>query len=71
MMIITFSVPDMHCSNCSMKLESIEDELDGIREINASYHKQQMTVEFDDTRVSLDQILAAVKKKGYTAVAVE
>jgi len=67
----TFSVPDMHCSNCSMKLESIEDELDGIREINASYHKQQMTVEFDDTRVSLDQILAAVKKKGYTAVAVE
>ena len=71
MMIKTFSVPDMHCSNCSMKLESIEDELDGIREINASYHKQQMTVEFDDTRVSLDQILAAVKKKGYTAVAVE
>lgn len=64
----TFSVPDMHCSNCSMKLESIEDELDGIREINASYHKQIMTVEFDEARVSLDQILAAVKKKGYTAI---
>ena len=64
----TFSVPDMHCSNCSMKLESIEDELDGIRAINASYHKQQMTVEFDETRVSLEQILTAVKKKGYTAV---
>ena len=64
----TFSVPDMHCSNCSMKLESIEDELDGIREINASYHKQQMIVEFDETRVDLEQILAAVRKKGYTAV---
>jgi copper chaperone CopZ len=64
----TFSVPDMHCSNCSMKLESLEDELDGIRQINASYHKQQMTVEFDEARVSLEQILAAVKKKGYTAV---
>ena len=64
----TFSVPDMHCSNCSMKLESIEDELDGIREINASYHKQQMTVEFDETRVDLEQILAAVRKKGYTAI---
>ncbi|HUG33479.1 MAG TPA: heavy-metal-associated domain-containing protein [Anaerolineales bacterium] len=64
----TISVPDMHCSNCSMKLESIEDELDGIQEINASYHKQQMTVEFDETRVTLEQILAAVRKKGYTAV---
>ncbi len=64
----TYSIPDMHCSNCSMKLESIEDELAGIREINASYHKQQMTVEFDESRVNEAQILAAVKKKGYTAV---
>lgn len=64
----TFSVPDMHCSNCSMRLESIEDELDGIREINASYHKQQMVVEFDETKVSEDQIVAAVKKKGYQAI---
>jgi copper chaperone CopZ len=64
----TFSVPDMHCSNCSMKLESIEDILDGIKEINASYHKQQMTVEFDEARVSEEQIIAAVKKKGYTVV---
>ena len=64
----TFSVPDMHCSNCSMKLESLEDELPGIREINASYHKQQMIVEFDDSKVSAEQIIAAAKKKGYTAV---
>jgi copper chaperone CopZ len=64
----TFNVPDMHCTNCSMKLESIEDELAGIKEINASYYKQQMTVEFDETIVSEDQIIAAAKKKGYEAV---
>jgi copper chaperone CopZ len=51
-----------------MKLESIEDILDGIKEINASYHKQQMTVEFDEAKVSEEQIIAAVKKKGYTVV---
>ena len=66
----TFNVSDMHCTNCSMKLESIEDELAGIKEINASYHKQQMTVEFDETIVSEDQIIAAAKKKGYQAVLV-
>ena len=64
----TFSVLNMHCSNCSMRLESIEDELDGIKEINASYHKQEMTVEFDETVVSEDQIIGAAKKKGYQAV---
>lgn len=67
----TFSVPDMHCSNCSMKLESLEDVLDGIKAINASYHKQQMVVEFDETRISEKQIIAAAKKKGYTAVSAE
>lgn len=64
----TFNVPDMHCSSCSMKLESIEDDLPGIKEINASYHKQQMVVEFDETQVSDEQIIAAAKKKGYQAV---
>lgn len=63
-----FSVPDMHCSNCSMKLESIEDDLPGVKEINASYHKQQMIVEFDETKVSDEQIIAAAKKKGYQAL---
>jgi copper chaperone CopZ len=64
----TFNVPDMHCVNCSMKLESIEDELAGIKEINASYHKQQMIVEFDETRVNEDQIIAAAREKGYQAM---
>ena len=53
-----------------MKLESLEDILDGVKEINASYHKQQMTVEFDETVLSEDQIIAAAKKKGYTALVV-
>lgn len=66
----TYSIPDMHCSNCSMKLEGIEDELPGIKEINASYHKQQMTVEFDESQVNEEQIIAAVTKKGYTAKAI-
>lgn len=63
-----YSIPDMHCANCSMRLESIEDDLPGIREINASYHKQQMAVEFDETQVNEEQILSAVKKKGYQAL---
>ena len=67
----TFRVPNMHCSNCSMKLESIEDDLPGIKEINASYHKQQMMVAFDETQVSVEQILAAVRKKGYRVVSNE
>ena len=65
----TFKIPDMTCSNCAMKLEGLEDVLDGVREINASYHKLQMTVEYDESKLTEEQIITAVKKKGYTAVA--
>ena len=63
-----FRVTDMHCTNCAMRIEEIEDELPGVRQISASYQKMQMTVEYDDSRVNEDQILEAVKKKGYTAL---
>lgn len=64
----TFKVPDMSCSNCAMKLESLEDTLDGVKEINASYHKLEMVIVFDETKLTDEQIIAAVKKKGYQAV---
>jgi len=64
----TFQVPDMSCTNCAMKLESLEDTLDGVKEINASYHKLQMIIEYDETKLTDEQIIAAVKKKGYHAV---
>jgi copper chaperone CopZ len=63
----TFRVSDMHCPNCAMTLEGIEDDLPGIRQISASYQKMQMTVEYDEVKVSEAQILATVKSKGYTA----
>jgi copper chaperone CopZ len=64
----TFKVSDMSCTNCAMKLESLEDTLDGIKEINASYHKLEMVVVYDETKLTDEQIIAAVKKKGYQAV---
>jgi copper chaperone CopZ len=64
----TFRVPDMSCSNCAMKLESLEDTLEGVKEINASYHRLQMTVEYDETWLTEEEIIAAVKKKGYQAL---
>ncbi|HET9914751.1 MAG TPA: cation transporter [Anaerolineales bacterium] len=64
----TFKVPDMSCTNCAMKLESLEDTLDGVKEINASYHKLQMTIEYDEVMLTEEQIIAAVRKKGYQAI---
>ncbi len=62
-----FKVSDMHCPSCVMRVESIEDDLAGIKRVKASYLKGQMEVEFDEGQVSEAQIIAAVKQKGYEA----
>ena len=63
-----FRVTDMHCSACVMRLEGIEDELAGVRRITASYRKQQMEVDYDETRVTEEQIIAAARAHGYQAI---
>ncbi len=55
----------MECPNCAMHLEMLEDELPGVKCISASYKKQLMEVEFDDTQVSVEQIIAAANAIGY------
>ena len=49
-----FRVTDMHCSNCVMRIEGLEDDLLGVQRVRASYKKQQVEVEYDDNQVSVD-----------------
>ena len=39
----TYTITNMECPNCAMILESIEDKLPGIKEINASYVRGDST----------------------------
>ena len=64
----TFQVSGMHCTNCAMNLERLEDELPGIRQVSANYKKEQMTVEYDETVVGLSAIAEAVSQKGYQLI---
>lgn len=61
----TYTITNMECPNCAMILESLEDKLPGIKQIEASYKKGEMWVEFDEKLVSEGEILAAIHQKGY------
>jgi copper chaperone CopZ len=67
MKTVTFNVKDMHCVNCAMKLQDLEDDLAGVKTVDASYRTQKMVVQFDETLVNEEQIIQAVKLLGYTA----
>jgi copper chaperone CopZ len=59
------TIPNMMCPACVMHLEELEDELPGILFIKASYHKKRLEVEFDESRVSEQEIRQAVTDIGY------
>jgi copper chaperone CopZ len=63
---ITFRITDMHCPNCAMHLDALEDELPGVKSASASYTKGTMLVEFDESKITEAQIRDAIREKGYT-----
>jgi copper chaperone CopZ len=67
----TFYISDMHCVNCAMRLQELEDDLPGVAAVDASYQKQRMKITFDETLVNEDQIIEAVRRLGYTAKAAD
>ena len=62
---ITLTIGDMECPNCAMILEGIEDKLKGVVSAEASYHKGQMVVEFNEAQVTQEQIADKVRQMGY------
>jgi copper chaperone CopZ len=64
---ITLTITDMHCVNCAMTLQSLEDDLPGVKQVDASYRSGKMVVEYNDSKLSIDQIINAIRELGYTA----
>lgn len=55
----------MTCSNCVMHLEALEDELPGILYVRGSYQKQKIDLEYDENKVTENQIRQAIEEMGY------
>jgi len=60
-----FNILDLECPSCVMRLEMIEDNLDGVLSVAASFHKQQMEVEYDESRISEEKIVGEIERLGY------
>ncbi len=62
----TFRVAGMHCPNCAMQIEGLEDEMEGVVSIRVNYPKALMEVEFDEGKTDLTRIIKKVERKGYS-----
>ncbi len=53
----------MHFPNYTMRVESIENDQPGIKQVTASYHKRQIMVEYEEAQVEEVEIVAVVKNR--------
>ena len=60
-----FTVPNMSCGHCKMRIEKTVNALDGVASANAVVETKTVTVEWDDSVVSWDDIRGALEKVGY------
>lgn len=62
-----FQISGMHCVGCAMTIDGALEDLTGVRSATTNYARQTVEVEYDEKKVSVEQLLQAVKAAGYTA----
>ena len=62
-----FNVTGMTCSACSAHVEKNVKKLNGVKSVNVNLLQNNMHVDFDETAVSVDDIINAVVSGGYGA----
>ena len=62
----TIKVNGMSCGGCKLNLETAVMKLPGIISAAASLKSSELSVEFDENKITLAAVRAAVVKTGFT-----
>jgi copper chaperone CopZ len=69
---VALHVEGMTCGGCAISTRVVLKRLDGVRTAEVSYEDRRALVTYDRSRVTPQQMIAALKEKlGYTARVVE
>lgn len=58
-------IQGMTCDNCEASIQTGVKELPGVDSISANYEDSTAYVRFDSTKTNLNEITAAIAKRGY------
>ncbi|HJQ94506.1 MAG TPA: heavy-metal-associated domain-containing protein [Acidimicrobiia bacterium] len=61
----TLNVPTISCDHCKDTIEGAVGKLEGIETVQVDVEQRIVAVAFDDTAISLPQIVSALDEAGY------
>jgi len=66
MALKTLSIPDISCGHCKASLEGAMNKLRGISNALADVPGKTLSLEYDESQVSLKDIIRVIEETGYT-----
>ena len=65
---IELTIEGMHCGSCATGIQMLVSQMEGVASIFVDYENKKGTVEFDEEKVSQEQIIKEIEKLGYKVI---
>ena len=62
---VTLAVQNMTCSVCPITVKKALEHVSGVQKVKVDYASRTATVEFDDSAVTVDQLIEATNSAGF------
>lgn len=66
-----FSTAPFTCPTCVKKIETNVSKMDGVEDVQVMFNANKVKVDFDETKVSTDEISNLIGKLGYPVESVK
>ncbi|QLY79446.1 heavy metal translocating P-type ATPase [Clostridium intestinale] len=68
MAIKSLKIEGMTCAACAKAVERASKKLQGVTEANVNFATEKLSINFDETKLSIPDIQSAIEKAGYKAI---
>lgn len=66
--IKTYSIKGIHCASCASIIESTFKKIEGVHMAEVNYGTEAVKVDFDESKISAQQLSESIEKLGYSLV---
>lgn len=61
----TLVVPEISCGHCKQSIEGAVSQLEGVTSVDVEIEPRRVNLAYDEARVDLEKIKAAIEEAGY------
>jgi Cu+-exporting ATPase len=71
MKTIKLKISGMHCTSCTIVIEKELEKIAGVTDLSVNFATEKATIEYDENKTTVFNLLEAIKKVGYRAALYE